>query len=292
MDQWSGVLTDEAAADLILGLLPPGGRVLDVGCDRGRALGWDVDTGIPTRARLEEMGIGWAADLLAKRRPWLIRGDIMSQRSHVEVKGWVASHYDLIMDLLLLGRYQTFVERAIERMDIRRGDAILDLGSGTGRNICVIMKYLRSTGRVVGVDISQEMLQQARLRCRAYPQVSFLERRIEGLPPFHEEFDKVLISFTLHGFEDEDKEKVIANAYQALRPGGTLWILDYNEFDLDRQWFPFRWAFRRFECELASEFLSLDLEGMLARFGFGNFVSHPFLRGYVRLLGAERLEEV
>jgi len=214
----------------------------------------------------------------------------MSQRSHIEVGGWAAHHYDLTMDLLLVGRYQAFIEKAIARMDIRQGDAILDLGSGTGRNICVMLKVLGSTGRVVGVDINQEMLRQAQQRCRGHPQVSFLNRRIEEPLPFHEEFDKAFISFTLHGFEDEDKERVIANAYQALKPGGIFWILDYNEFDLDQQWFPFRWAFRRFECELTSEFLSLDLKGMLARQGFGHFVPYLFLRGYVRLLGAEKLE--
>ncbi len=214
----------------------------------------------------------------------------MSQRSHIEVGGWGARHYDLMMDLLLVGRYQAFIEKAIQRMGIRKGDAILDLGSGAGRNICVMLEALGSTGRVVGVDISQEMLRQARQRCRAYPHVSFLNRRIEEPLPFHKEFDKAFISFTLHGFEDEDKERVIANADRALKPGGIFWILDYNEFDLDRQWFPFRWAFRHFECELASEFLSLDLRGMLAHHGFGSFVTYPFLQGYVRLLGAEKLE--
>jgi ubiquinone/menaquinone biosynthesis C-methylase UbiE len=214
----------------------------------------------------------------------------MSQRSHVEVGEQAARHYDLTMDLLLVGRYQAFIEQAIERMDIHQGDAILGLGSGTGRNICVMLKFLGPTGRVVGVDINQEMLRQARQRCQAYPQVSFLTRRIEEPLPFHEEFDKAFISFTLHGFEDEDKERVIANVRQALKSGGIFWILDYNEFDLDRPLFPFRWAFRRFECELASEFLSLDLKAMLAGHGFDNFVPHPFLRGYVRLLGAEKLE--
>ena len=214
----------------------------------------------------------------------------MSQRSHIEVGGWGARHYDLMMDLLLVGRYQAFIEQAIKRMDIRRGDAILDLGSGAGRNIGVMMKFLDSTGRVVGVDISQEMLRQARQRCRAYPQVTFLNRRIEEPLSFQEEFDKAFICFTLHGFEDEDKERVIANAHRALKPGGVFWILDYSEFDLDRQWFPFRWAFRRFECELASEFLSLGLKGLLARHGFGSFVTYPFLRDYARLLRAEKLE--
>ncbi|MCK4787969.1 MAG: class I SAM-dependent methyltransferase [Desulfobacteraceae bacterium] len=195
-----------------------------------------------------------------------------------------------MMNLLLVGRYQAFIEQTIQLMDIHKGDAILDLGSGTGRNICVMLKILSPTGRVVGVDLSQEMLKQARQRCRAYPQVTFLNRRIEETLPFHEEFNKAFISFTLHGFEDEDKEKVIVNAYRALKLDGILWILDYNEFDLDRQWFPFRWAFRHFECELASEFLSLDLKEMLAHHGFGNFVTYPFLRDYVRLLGAEKLE--
>ena len=214
----------------------------------------------------------------------------MSQRSHIEVEGWGARHYDLSMDLLLVGRYQAFIKQAIQLMEIHKRDAILDLGSGTGRNICVMLKILGPTGRVVGVDLSQEMLRQAQQRCRGYPQVTFLNRRIEEQLPFHEEFDKAFISFTLHGFEDEDKEKVIGNAYRALKPDGILWILDYNEFDLDRQWFPFRWAFRHFECELASEFLFLDLKEMLAHQGFGNFVTYPFLRDYVRLLGAEKLE--
>lgn len=214
----------------------------------------------------------------------------MLQRSHVEVGGWAARHYDLLMDLLLVGRYQAFIEQAVERMDIHHEDAVLDLGSGTGRNICVMVRALGSTGRVVGVDISQEMLRQARQQCRAYPQVTFLNRRIEEPLPFQEGFDKAFMCFTLHGFEDRDKERVIANAHRALKPGGTFWILDYNEFDLDRQWFPFRWAFGRFECVLASEFLSLDLKGMLAHQGFGSFVSYPFLRSYVRLLGAQKLE--
>ena len=169
----------------------------------------------------------------------------MSQRSHIEVGRWEARHYDLMMDLLLVGRYQAFIERAIERAGIRQGDAILDLGSGTGRNIRVMLEALGPTGRVVGVDISQEMLRQARQRCRGYSEAVFLKGRIEEPLPFHEEFDKAFICFALHGFEDEDKEKVIANARRALKSGGILWILDYNEFDLNCQWFPFRWAFRR-----------------------------------------------
>jgi ubiquinone/menaquinone biosynthesis C-methylase UbiE len=214
----------------------------------------------------------------------------MSQRSHGEFRGSAVRQYDLVMDLLLLGRYQAFIEQAIRRMDLRPGDAILDLGSGTGRNTLVMLEALGSAGRVLGVDSSQDMVQQAQQRCRAYPQVTFLRQPIEEPLPFHEEFDKTFVSFTLHSLEDEDKERVLANARRALKPGGMLWILDFNEFDLHRQWLPFQWAFRRIECELGIEFLSLDLKGMLTRHGFGEFVSYPFLLNHVRLLGAEKLE--
>ncbi|MFP3897341.1 MAG: class I SAM-dependent methyltransferase [Anaerolineales bacterium] len=216
----------------------------------------------------------------------------MSQRSHIEIDGWMARHYDLMMDLLLLGQYQGFMERAIKHMDIQRGDMILVLGSGTGRNICIMTKTLGSTGRIVGVDIGEEMLRQARERCQNYPQVAFLNRRVENTLPFREEFDKAFIAFTLHGFENEDKERVMANVHRALKPGGSFWILDYSEFDLKHQLPPFRWAFRRFECELASEFLSLDLKEMLAFQGFDSFASHAFLWDYVRLLKAEKGRDI
>jgi ubiquinone/menaquinone biosynthesis C-methylase UbiE len=213
----------------------------------------------------------------------------MSQRSHGEFRGWAARHYDLVMDMLLLGRYQALIEQAIGRMDVRRGDAILDLGSGTARNMCLMLEAIGDTGRVVGVDSSQDMIDQARQRCSEYPQVAFLHQRVEEPVPFEEEFDKACIFFTLHSLEDEDKERVIDNVRRALKPTGILWILDFNEFDLDRQWPTFRWAFRRIECELGIEFLSLDLRAMLARHEFGRFISYPFLRNHVRMLKAEKM---
>jgi ubiquinone/menaquinone biosynthesis C-methylase UbiE len=214
----------------------------------------------------------------------------MSQRSHAEFTGRAVRHYDRFMDLLLLGRYQRFIEQAIQRMDLREGDVVLDLGSGTGRNVCVMLRSLGPTGRVTGVDSSQDMVRQAQQRCSAYPNAAFLKRRIQEPLPFDEAFDKACIVFTLHSLEDEDKERVLANVRRALKPTGMLWILDFNEFDLERQSFPFRWVFRRIECELGIEFLSLDLEATVASHGFGRFVAYPFLGGYVRLLGAEKME--
>lgn len=173
-------------------------------------------------------------------------------------------------------------------MQIRPGDEIVDLGSGTGRNACLMMEMLGPSGRVVGIDISKEMLRQSRRRCRAYPQVDFMEARIERPLGFRQEFDKACLFFVVHGFEDAGKEGIIANAHKALKPGGTLWILDYEQFELAKLSFPLRWAFTHLECQLAVEFLEFDLEGMLQSAGFGDFVSYPFSRGYLRLLEAHK----
>jgi len=214
----------------------------------------------------------------------------MARRSKVEVTGWSARHYDAQMDILLLGTYHRFIVNVISKMKIQPGDNILDLGSGTGRNICLMTKTVGRTGRIVGVDIGPEMLVQARRRCRPCPQVTFLRGRIEQPLDVRGGFDSACLFFVLHGFEDEDKERIIANAYKALKPGGMVWILDYAPFVLENLWLPLRWAFTHLECELAVEFLKLDLKDMLARGGFGDFVSFRFVGGIVRLLGARTLE--
>lgn len=212
----------------------------------------------------------------------------MVARSKVEISGQWAPFYDRMMDVLFLGGYPRFINEVAQRMRVAPGDEILDLGSGTGRNARLLANKTTDTGRVVGVDISRRMLRYARRQCRRYEQIEFVNRRIEQPLPFSREFDIVFISFALHGFENEDKQRILANAREPLKPGGRLWILDYSEFDLDKLWFPLRWIFRRFECELAAEFLNLDLEEMLSGAGFGDFACHHFFRGYLRLLGARK----
>lgn len=212
----------------------------------------------------------------------------MAARSKVEISGSWAPFYDRLMDVLFLGGYPRFMSRIVSLMGVEPGDEILDLGSGTGRNALLMAEKTGPTGRVVGVDISDRMLQRARRRCRDHPDICFIQRRIERPLPFAEEFDRVFISFVLHGLEGPDRRRVLENARRALRPGGGLWILDYNEFDLRRMPWPARWLFTRLECELAIEFLRLDLQEMLTESGFEDIISHELVRGYVRLVGAGR----
>ena len=211
-----------------------------------------------------------------------------SPRSRVEVGPEGARHYDRFMNVVSLGYYPHLIKRVVDKMDIQPGQSIVDLGSGTGRNDCLIAQKIGPRGSILGLDISNEMLALSRKRCQSYPNIEFREQRIETPLTYQQEFDKVFLSFVLHGFEDAQKLKIIRNAYQALKPGGVFCVLDYNEFNLERLWFPLRWGFIRGECQLALEFLRLDLKGMLSSQQFTSFEEELFLRGHVRLLKAAK----
>jgi len=206
----------------------------------------------------------------------------------VEIGERGARYYDVLLNLLSVGRYSHFMREVIRRIDIKQGQSILDLGSGTGRNDCFMAQKIGSQGKIVGLDISDHMISRALKRCCKYANINFEKLRIELPLAYKEEFDKVFISFTLHGFEDNQKVAIIRNAYQALKPGGGFHVLDYAEFDIDRVWFPLRWAFIHWECQLAVEFLKLDIKGMVCTQGFTDVKEEFFLRGHLRLLSAAK----
>ncbi len=207
--------------------------------------------------------------------------------SKVEVSGFEARNYDFFMNLITVGTYPFFIRRAVREMHIQPKDEILVLGSGTARNICLMNKALSEQGRVLGLDIGPEMLEQSKRRTEHLPHVAIENRRIDEPLPFDAEFDKVFISFVLHGFIQEDRLTIIKNAERALRPGGEFIILDYNEFDLARSPWLVRFAFKM-ECPLATDFIGRDLQAILREQGFDQFRTHPHYLGYVRLLAARK----
>jgi ubiquinone/menaquinone biosynthesis C-methylase UbiE len=209
-------------------------------------------------------------------------------RSKVEIGSWGAHYYDLLLNVLSLGRYSHFIRQVIEKMGIKSGQSILDLGSGTGKNECFMAEKVGPYGKIIGVDVSDKMLSRARKRCRNYPNVIFNKQRAELPLPYKEDFEVVFISFVLHGFENEQKLGIIHNAHQALKVGGSFYVLDYAEFDLGRMWFPLRWAFTHWECQLAVEFLELDIKEMLQSQGFSDFEEEFFFKRYLRLLKAAK----
>ncbi|MFZ5517982.1 MAG: class I SAM-dependent methyltransferase [Candidatus Zhuqueibacterota bacterium] len=207
--------------------------------------------------------------------------------SKVEVKGFEARHYDTLMNVISLGSYSRFIHSAMAKMAIQPSDRILDLGCGTGRNSCLMAKYLSDSGSIVGLDIGEEMILQFEKKCQRYPNVSLQKLRIDEPLPFRSEFDKALLSFVFHGFPDEKKVAILDNIKKALKPGGQLFILDWNEFDLKDTPFVFQRVFQKVECPLALEYVKVDWKKNLTEHGFGNFEENLFFRTLIRLLKAE-----
>jgi len=227
--------------------------------------------------------------LVAKGSDYVKQEPILDRSvSKVQVTGFEARHYDLLMNVVTVGTYPFFIRRAVQDMHIRPEDAVLDLGSGSGRNACLMARNLSDQGRILGLDVGTEMLEQAQRRCRGLPNITFEKQPIEMPLPYQEEFDKAFMSFVLHGFVQEDRLLIISNIYKALRPGGEFFVLDYDQFEPDDAIWPVRWAFQHVECPLASDFARRDWQEILGEQGFGEFQTHRYYFGYVRLLEARK----
>ena len=208
--------------------------------------------------------------------------------SKVEIHDFAANYYDTILNIASLGTYPFFIRNAIAQMKILPQDRILDLGAGSGRNALLMRPYLSEKGEIVGLDISMEMITQFKKKSDKFNNLKILEKRIDEPMNFQLEFDKVFISFVLHGFPQTIRKQVIQNAFQALKPGGIFFILDYNEFDLNKMPFFLKIPFRIIECPYAFDFIDKDWKQILSEIGFSDFTEHYFLRKYVRLLGAKK----
>ena len=210
--------------------------------------------------------------------------------SKVEITGFLARHYDNIINIASLGSYSKFIRNAIGKMNIQAEDRILDLGCGTGRNACLMAQYLSTEGAIVGVEIGAEMIERFERNCQRFTNIIVVNARIDEAMDFENEFDKALLSFVFHGFPQEKQDIIIDNVKKALKPGGQLFLLDYEEFDLSEKSALFRWGFEKFECRLAQDYLKVDWKQKLSELGFGKFGSHLFYRNLIRLLKAELLK--
>ncbi len=129
-----------------------------------------------------------------------------------------ARWYDSIVRLLSLGGDRAYRRRAIEELRLRPGQRVLDVGCGTGLNFRAIVEAVGPSGRVVGTDLSREMLLQSR-DGRGFRIQARASQRIFRPASFDAVLSTYLIS-TLLG------EGVLDPILEAVRPGGRIVIVD------------------------------------------------------------------
>ena len=109
---------------------------------------------------------------------------------------------------------------------IKEGDTVLDLGSGAGIDAILAAQKVGDSGKVIGVDMTEEMIEKAKENAekQGVKNVEFLLGEIENLPLKDNSVDTIITNCVIN--LTPDKAKTFSEAYRVLKKGGSIYLSD------------------------------------------------------------------
>jgi len=156
---------------------------------------------------------------------------------------------------------------------LQEGELVLDLGSGAGIDAFLAAQQVGETGRVIGVDMTHEMITKARKNAESssYPNVEFRLGEIEHLPVADSTIDVILSNCVIN--LSTDKLNVFREAYRVLKPGGRLRVSDIVALQPLPE--SIRDEVSQYTGCVAGAALISEVEEMLASVGFSEVAVEP-----------------
>ncbi len=181
--------------------------------------------------RSEGMGNQKLQDVIKDRYGKIARGEVKTCCSscgptttdHCLAVGYSAEDLALVPEMAILG---VGCGNPAALADLKEGEAVLDLGSGAGIDVFLAARKVGERGRVIGVDLTEEMVARGRglAREHGFGNVEFRQGDIEHLPVASASMDVVIsncvINLTL------DKLASFQEVHRVLRPGGRMLVAD------------------------------------------------------------------
>ena len=140
----------------------------------------------------------------------------------------VAAKYDLMNDLLSFGLHRFWKHRTIQAAQLKEGDKVLDIASGTCDLALAFSPKVGKTGEVWATDINYAMLSEGakRIKKEAATNIEIAQCDCEALPFAENTFDVVTVSFGLRNMTH--KENALREMLRVTKSGGRVLVLEFS----------------------------------------------------------------
>lgn len=137
----------------------------------------------------------------------------------------IASSYDRLNHIMSFGIDRSWRRKAVRAIaDSEQPLRVLDVATGTGDFAIAIAKKLSQGSEIVGIDLSEQMLEVGRQKVPR--NIALQQGDVECLDFEEDSFDRVSVAFGVRNFEH--LEQGLSEMYRVLRPGGKLVILELS----------------------------------------------------------------